>query len=393
MAYGQTQQTVSAQEAGRPQPQTSVEAAGGPFIRHSQPGRASQYSVSGTAFGGLITQPLVARPGYFRNFRITHQATGGVNGSVTVAAAADAPFNVSALTTLRDAFGTPLIVADGFSASYLIPMLSGGFGLNNGTNFPQNLVSYSAVSTGSTGTGNFTYSYALPLEFSKGYGCLSAANASLLPSLQIQMNSSAQVYTTAPGTLPTINTTCDTDFYWLPEGVNVEPPGLGTTRQYLLQQLNPTIATGGSARMQFPRLGGFLSEVTIIARNSLGARIDEAYPTGTGRVQLYVDGVPMIDSTVNEVYDDMNIAYGLGTGLNNATRPTGVMSFSRKTSMAQSSLGLLDTGEAYLSSNPGTLLEFNITTAQTFSSGPATFSALIGQVVPTGALIQGLPSV
>jgi hypothetical protein len=391
MAYGQTQQTVSAQEAGRPQPQTSVEAAGGPFIRHAQPGRASQYNVSGTAFGGLITQPLVARPGYFRNFRITHQASGGVNGSVTVAAAADAPYNVSALTTLRDAFGTPLIVADGYSASYLIPMFSGGFGLNNGTNFPQNLASYSAVSTGSSGTGNFTYSYALPLEFAKGYGVLSAANASLLPTLQFQINSSSSVYTTAPGTLPTIATTVGTDFYWLPEGVNVEPPGLGTTRQYLLQQLNPTIASTGSARLQFPRLGGFLSEVTIIARDSTGARIDTAYPTGTGRVQLYVDGVPMIDSTMNEIYDDMNIAYGLGTGVNNATRPTGVISFSRKTSMAQSSLGLLDTGEAYLSTNPGTLLELNITTAQTISNSPATLSALIGQVVPTGALIQGLP--
>ena len=385
MAYGQTQQTVSAQEAGRPQPQTSVEAAGGPFIRHAQPGRASQYNVSGTAFGGLITQPLVARPGYFRNFRVTHSASGGT-GSAT--AAADAPYNVSALTTLRDAFGTPLIVADGYSASYLIPLFSGGFGLNNGTNVPANLASYSALNT--TG-GAFTYSYALPLEFAKGYGVLSAANASLLPTLQFQLNSAASVYGTVPGGTPVVTTQVDTDFYWLPEGVNVEPPGLGTTRQYLLQQLNPTIGSASSARLQFPRLGGFLSEVTIIARDSTGARIDTAYPTGTGRVQLYVDGVPMIDSTMNEIYDDMNIAYGIGTGVNNASRPTGVISFSRKTSMAQQSLGLLDTGEAYLSTNPGTLLELNITTAQTISNSPATLSALIGQVIPTGALIQGLP--
>ena len=384
MAYGQTQQTVSAQEAGRPQPQTSVEAAGGPFIRHAQPGRASQYTVSGSAFGGLITQPLVARPGYFRNFRITQSASGGTG---TAAGQADAPYNVSALTTLRDAFGTPLIVADGYSASYLIPLFSGGFGLNNGTNDPRNLNSYSAINT--TG-GAFTYSYALPLEFAKGYGVLSAANASLLPTLQFQLNTLGGVYATQPGGSPVVNTTVDTDFYWLPEGVNVEPPGLGTTRQYLLQQLNPTIASAGSARLQFPRLGGFLSEITVIARDTQGARVN-AFPAGTGRIQLYVDGVPMIDSTMNEVYDDMNIAYGLGTGLNTATIPTGVISFSRKTSMAQQSLGLLDTGEAYLSTNPGTLLELNITTASTFSNGPATLSALIGQVVPTGALIQGLP--
>ena len=54
--------STSGQEAGRPQPTTTVEAAGGPFIRHSQPGRAPQYVVSGSAFGSIITQPLVARP-------------------------------------------------------------------------------------------------------------------------------------------------------------------------------------------------------------------------------------------------------------------------------------------------------------------------------------------
>ena len=60
----------SSQEAGRPQPQTTVEAAGGPFIRHSQPGRAPLYTRSGDSLGAIVTQPLVARPGYFRNIRI-----------------------------------------------------------------------------------------------------------------------------------------------------------------------------------------------------------------------------------------------------------------------------------------------------------------------------------
>ena len=46
--------STSGQEAGRPQPTTTVEAAGGPFIRHSQPGRAPQYVVSGSAFGSII---------------------------------------------------------------------------------------------------------------------------------------------------------------------------------------------------------------------------------------------------------------------------------------------------------------------------------------------------
>ena len=384
-----TNQMGTAQEAGRPQPQTTIESAGGPFIRHSQRGRAPQYSVSGTAFGGIVTQPLVARPGYFAALRVTLAATGGVNGSVTVATAADAPFSAVALVTLKDAFGTPLIVAPGYEAFNLISIYGGGFGINNGSNFPTNLPSYSAPSTGAAGTGNFSFSTNLPFEFSKGYGLLSAANASLLPTLQFNYAASSSVYSTAPGTLPTINTTVDSDFYWLPEGVAVEPPGLGTTRQWILQQLNPTVASSASARLQFPRLGGYLDTIIMEARDSTGARVDIL--NTSARLQFYVDGVPLLDSTVSELYDDMAIQFGYNSGLSSTTRPTGTFAISRKTSLSQQSLGILDSGEVFLSTNPGTLLEINQSPWASITNAPATVSALVGQVVPTGALIQGLP--
>jgi len=75
MATGSSMQTSPAQEAGRPQPQTTVEASGGPFIRHSQAGYAPIYNVTGSAFGGILTQPLVARPGYFRSLRVCSPPT------------------------------------------------------------------------------------------------------------------------------------------------------------------------------------------------------------------------------------------------------------------------------------------------------------------------------
>ena len=240
-----TNQQGSAQEAGRPQPQSTVEPAGGPFIRHSQPGRAPIYNVTGGAFGGIVTQPLVARPGYFRNLRVTHTlTTGGTISSGTIQP--DAPYNLNSLVQLKDAFGTPLIVAPGYEASNLIGIFGGGFGLLNGSNLASNLPSYTAISN-TTGAG--TYSYALPLEFAKGYGVLSAANASLLPTLQFNYNSAASIFSgSATGTFPTIGTQVDSDFYWLPEGVAVEPPGLGTTRQWILQQLNPSVSSNASAR-------------------------------------------------------------------------------------------------------------------------------------------------
>ena len=92
---------------------------------------------------------------------------------------------------------------------------------------------------------------------------------------------------------PTITTTVDASFYWLPEGVAVEPPGLGTTRQWILQQANPTIASGGSARLQMPRLGGYLDTLAFIARDTNGTRVGGVF--NTPRIQLYLDGVPVMD--------------------------------------------------------------------------------------------------
>ena len=420
---GSTAQMSPGQEAGRPQPQTTVEASGGPFIRHTQPGFAPQYQVSGTSFGGIVTQPLVARPGYFRAFRVRHDVVAGSGTAVaqTTGAGPDAPYSINSLVQLKDAFGTPLMVGPGFEMTGLVPALSGGFGspITN-TLTPVVLPS----SSGGTATNplvlangaNGSFSYALPLEFAKGYGFLSGANASLLPTLQFNFNSLASIYSTVPPTTtPTITTTVDASFYWLPEGVAVEPPGLGTTRQWILQQANPTVSSAGSARIQMPRLGGYLDTVAFIARDSNGTRTNQVWPTS--RLQMYLDGVPVIDALTSEWFDDMAISYGFtGTQLGYAgavasaassyaatlTAPTyanqsfaGVLAVNRKTSLMQSSLGLLDTGEAYLSTNPGTLVELNLAPAGTITTGTgvAQINVLAGQIVPTGAIIQGLPEV
>jgi gamma-glutamylcysteine synthetase len=66
---------------------------------------------------------------------------------------------------------------------------------------------------------------------------------------------------------------------------------------------------------------------------------------------------------------------------------------SRKTSLANTNLGLLDTGEAYLSTNPGTLIEINGAPWGTITNSPATLNVCVGQVVPVGNVIQGLPEV
>src|SRR6185369_4424170 len=172
-------------------------------------------------------------------------------------------------------------------------------------------------------------------------GVISGANASLLPTLQINLNPIATLFSTPPSVTPTLTAQVDADFYWLPEGVSVEPPGIGTTCQWIYQPSNPTIPSGASSIIQFPRLGGYLSVIIAELRDANGLRVD-AFPQ---RTRVYLDGVPLIDSDLATIQEDMGISMQIGTGVAGtqiaaptnimAPRPTGTIAFSRKTGLAQ----------------------------------------------------------
>ena len=249
-----------------------------------------------------------------------------------MAATTDAPYNIASLVQFKDPFGTLIFSLPSFEL-YLVNLFSGGAGCGIGTtaavaNFP----SFSAISTGTAGTGNFSLSLALPLEFAKGIGTAPGANASVQPTLQVNLNTSSQFYSTAPGTLPTITLDVESDFYWLPEGAQIAPPALGTSRQWILQVGNPTFAASSNNRISFPRLGGFLDTLILEIRDSNNAR-QAAFPSLTNRFVLYIDGVPIEDSPMWKLLDDAYIAFG---GL---TLPTGVYVYTRKTSLNQRNRG------------------------------------------------------
>lgn len=383
MAGASTVQVAPAQEAGRPQPQTTIEPPGGPFIRHSQPGRRLIYDQTGTALGGQITTPIPSTPGYLRGFRVRMQGTGGSGTGTAAATAADNPWNVVSLVTVKDAFGTVLLSGGGIEILKFVPKYGGQFGLF-ALSDPANLPNFSQVAS----TGNFTFQTMLPFEFAKAYGVISGANASLLPQITWQLNPAP--YGTAPGTLPTVETIVEGDFYWLPEGVEIEPPGLGTTCQWVLQQCNPTIGSGSTARVMLPRLGGFLTTLIFILRDSTGARIDPFSGQTNPRFRIYIDGVPVTDTLWTTFQDDMQIQFA-GAATGQWSRDTGVWAWTRKLSVSQVSLGLFDTGEAFLSTNPGTAVEVEASNWGTITNTPAVLNALVGQVVPTGSIVQGLP--
>lgn len=380
--------------SGRPLPQTTNPAAGsGPFLRYARAAQRPGYNVSGIAFGGQVTNPLAAAPGYLRYLDITVVASGGT--AATAVASSDSTASgvarVFDLIQFKDPWGTPLLTGDGFSLCYLLQKYSGqGFApIYNGNTVTQ-LPNYSAIAT----TGNFTTHLQLPVEGTKGYGVVSIGNSSVLPSLLLQIGASTagvnNIFSTAPAaTIPTLQIIVDEDYYDVDPSNPVEPPGNGSTFQTAVVQGNQTIGSAASTRVQLPRTGGYLTSLILVLRDGNGTRTADTAGVGwnstNGRIRVYVDGVPRFDETYIEAVDRMFYQYS-GT-----PRDSGVIAYSFKNSLSQLNLGYLDTLEQALQTNPGTLIEVEMSPWGTLAAAPATLYAIITQLVPSGPIAQGLP--
>ena len=408
-----TQQTVApgGTVAGRPQPQTTTETAGGPFIRHAPDGRRAQY-VATVGPSGLISQPTVSMPGYAKGYKLNTNIIG-TNGGSAPTESADFPDNYYQLVQMKDAFGTQLITGPGYVVMREVNLYSGQFGLDlmrDAQNSPIQTVWNNTLTTGGSPAASginpagFAWSRYLSFEFAKAYGVISGANAALLPVLQLNTAPLATLFPANPPTITSYTETLDSDFYWLPSAPT-DPPGLGTTCQWIYQPSNPTIPANGNQLVQLPRLGGYLTMLILEVRDAAGARDDSLWPA---RPKILIDGVPLIDTLMTTWAEDLAISTGIGayasqisasaTGATTGTipvpRPAGTIGINRKTSLSQRDFGLLDTGEIFLNTNPGTQLEIaGYPWGAGDGSNPHTLNATVGQVVPSGTLVQGLPEV
>lgn len=364
--------------AARPQPQTADYASAGPFIRHARPASRPGYlaTIAAPAAANQLTNALAAAPGYLRRLDITVALAAGT--TTTAAFTADGPYNIFSFMSLKDPWGTPIFAGPGWELGFFVPKYSGQL-WNWAAADVSALPSFSTVVAG---TGAFTFRTALPLEGTKGYGVMSIGNASVLPTLALNTNPLATVLSgtlTTPGAL---SVTVDEPYYDVDPAAPVEPPGLGSTVQWAVIQGNQPVPANATNRIQLPRTGGYLTTLGLVVRDSTFARND-VYLTGAGRIRLYIDGVPYMDETFLEAQDRM-----FGQFL--TARPVGCLAYTFKDSMSQTQLGLLDTLETVLLTNPGTLLEVEANPWGNGTNAPATLYAVAGQLVPTGPIEQGL---
>lgn len=366
--------------AGRPQPQSTNKPKGGPFLRYAREASRPGYTIS-SAYQNVITNALASAPGYGRYYDLTFQAVAGT--TTTAAFQADAPHNLVQFVQHKDPWGTPLFTGDGYSLLFLVPQYAGQF---YSPLYPANTVTQlPSFSTVAASTGAYTYRTQIPLEGTKGYGLISLGNSSVLPTVYMQLNTGASVLSGTLTSLGAINVTLDEFYYDIDPTQPVVPPGNGSTFQHSVVTGNQPIGSSSSTRVQLPRTGGYLTSLILVARDANNVRQD--IWNSTGRIRVYVDGVPRWDETFLEAQDRM-YAFSLGT-----PRATGVIAYNFKRSLSQLNLGLLDTLEQAVQTNPGTLLEVEMTPWGSGGTSPYQLQAIITQLVPAGQPAQGLPEV
>lgn len=352
------------------------------FVRESRKCNLLAFAASGNAFGGLVTRTVKPTPGYLRGLWLVAIGSGGVNGTKTVTAAADAPYNLYQSIQLRDAFGTVVYNADGFGA-YLIQLYSGQVGAGGGQQ-PTSDAFWSAINTGTTGTGNFQFALYIPLEFDPdtAYCSLPSMNTAAQMQLTIQLGTATAFYATTtgtPGTTPAIEIDCYEEYWAVPlTDPSLAPPDDGSSHQWTTSQASATIASGSNSRVQLPDVGSYVSTLIVCMRDSTNARTDQPYLSD---LELWVDSVPIRQEHPNLLFSRMFRQFGI-------TRPTGVAVYSFRDSVGWE-IGI-DDMELLLPTTPGTLVELFSGAWGTISNSPATVQTYTGKLYPVSSVPERL---
>lgn len=213
--------------------------------------------------------------GYMSGVFLTLNATGGVNGSKTVATNPDAPWNIFANYQLTDVNGTPIINLPGYSL-YLARLLGGYKPFRP----DQSTYGFTAVSTGASGTGNFLMKHEAFTEFATdGLGCLPNMDASGKYHINLTYADPSVFYSLSagePGTLPSISVILEllartspppADKYGHPQAQ--QPPSSGSVSYWTSQKA--TVLNGDNT-IQLSRTGNVVRNHILIFRDANGSR-------------------------------------------------------------------------------------------------------------------------
>ena len=261
-----------------------------PFTRasseHREPGLDSSVTAAQFGAGPTTLGPFdVPAFGYARGLYLLVEATAGAAGLNNAVSEADGPWSVIRSISVTDVNGAPLV---GPFTGYDLMLVNkwGGYSFDGD---PTRGPGFSDVAV----TGNFTILLYVPFEIiaRDAYGALANMNAASTYKVHITCADDADVYSTAPDTLPGVRFRSWLDAWAQPTDADPDgnpqatrPPFLGTTQFWSKASL--TVANGANT-LRLPRVGNFIRTLLFVFRDSTAAREGATWPDP---LQIHMDG-------------------------------------------------------------------------------------------------------
>lgn len=252
------------------EPETSVS-----FLRGSGRGRYTfevQSALTLQTTGQDIGPIDIKAYDYMRSIGLYVQCTTAGSGTATSVYAADGPFNALTYVRVKQPNGQTMFSVT--SGQHLAMIHKHGFYRQN--NDPAASINYTATA-GTAPTFSFYLRIPFELDLRDALGALPNKDAAAPFTLELGLNTLANVFSTAPGTSPTIKITPVLEAYDQPpetlDGKPVEttPPNMNTLQRWTEQSV--TLVQGAfDARVR--KLGNYVRELVFISKNSSLARID-----------------------------------------------------------------------------------------------------------------------
>ena len=261
--------------AAKPSQGAAHAAAGASFIRGSGEGRYVFEVQSGLVLGAAqdIGPIDVKAYDYMRSLLIKVETTTAGSGTVTSVGSKDYPFNIISYLRVKQPNGqTMYSVSNGHHAAmihkYELNRPQVGADPRSDSQF--------VATAGTAPTVTFGIRIPFELDLRDALGALPNKDAAAPFTLELGLNSTSTIFTTAPGTAPTIKITPILEAYDQPpetlDGKPVEttPPNMNTLQRWTEQSI--TMVSGAfDARVR--KLGNYVRELLFISKNSSGVRI------------------------------------------------------------------------------------------------------------------------
>lgn len=235
-----------------------------------------------------ITEQAIPSYGFLRGLWLRVTATGGT-GTVAAVAKADAPFSALGVISITDPDGAPIYSVNSGYTAYLIHKYGGYFA---GASDPKKDPYYKGVQT----TGDFQFQLYLPIEIEErnGFGALPNTDSGKQYKLNINVNASGQVYSTAPTAAPNLALKVWASCWTQPPASDVlqraltrQPPMVGSTQYWTRSVM--TMAAGTNFGKYFGRVGNVVRGWIFVYRVG-SARVANATTKFPNPATIYRDG-------------------------------------------------------------------------------------------------------